>query len=236
MLNIKGFFKNILVDKPSLKEAVVRRSYSQCGEDLIIDYLFRLKKVETPTYIDIGANDPYYLSNTAFFYEKGLKGVCVDPDPHFKNLFSQYRHRDLFVQAGVAGCKDTLPFYIMSDNTLNTFSVDELTILKNAGHTIIKELSIPVYTLHDVISTHCNGIFPDLLSLDVEGLDKDILFSYDFTKNGPKVICVEMTEYSPKGTGKKRIDIYNYLCDAGYIEYASTYLNGIFVKEDFWLA
>ena len=37
-------------------------SYSQCSEDLIVRYIFNLRGISKPTYLDIGANDPFYIS------------------------------------------------------------------------------------------------------------------------------------------------------------------------------
>ena len=48
-----------------------KKSFSQCGEDLIVDYVFKARGVGRPSYLDIGAHHPYWLSNTALFYERG---------------------------------------------------------------------------------------------------------------------------------------------------------------------
>lgn len=50
-----------------------QKSYSQCGEDIIINFLLRRLGLDSSSifYIDIGAHHPYYLSNTAFFMKKG---------------------------------------------------------------------------------------------------------------------------------------------------------------------
>ncbi|MFM6249337.1 MAG: hypothetical protein ACKPEQ_09345, partial [Dolichospermum sp.] len=56
-------------------------SYSQCGEDLIINFIFNNLGIINPSYLDIGAHHPTYLSNTYSFYRKGCQGVCVEPDP-----------------------------------------------------------------------------------------------------------------------------------------------------------
>jgi glycosyltransferase involved in cell wall biosynthesis len=58
-------------------------SYSQCGEDIIIDFLLTWLKIKNPTYLDIGANDPVKLSNTYYFYKKGSRGVLIEPDSIF---------------------------------------------------------------------------------------------------------------------------------------------------------
>ena len=46
-------------------------SFSQCGEDLIVNYIFNLRGISLPSYLDIGANHPYFISNTALFHKKG---------------------------------------------------------------------------------------------------------------------------------------------------------------------
>ncbi len=57
-------------------------SYSQCGEDIIVDYIFKAIGINKPSYIDIGAHDPHYLNNTYIFSKKGCKGINIEPDPY----------------------------------------------------------------------------------------------------------------------------------------------------------
>jgi hypothetical protein len=35
-----------------------KKSYSQCGDDLILDFAFDILGIAKPTYLDIGAHDP----------------------------------------------------------------------------------------------------------------------------------------------------------------------------------
>ena len=46
-------------------------SYAQSGEDLILAHLFYKLNIAKPTYLDIGANHPSFISNTYFFYLRG---------------------------------------------------------------------------------------------------------------------------------------------------------------------
>ena len=57
------------------------KSYAQCAEDLIIRFAFDQMGIRKPVYLDIGAHDPIFLSNTYLFYKKGSRGVCVEPNP-----------------------------------------------------------------------------------------------------------------------------------------------------------
>ena len=61
-----------------------------------------------------------------------------------------------------------------------------------------------------------------------------ILRTIDFSKGGPKVICVEAAEYSPRGSGARRATLIEFLVSHNYYEYANTNLNAIMVERDFW--
>ena len=54
----------------------LKNSYSQCGEDLIVEFILNGLKIKHPTYMDIGAHHPFYLSNTALFTQKAIQ-ECV---------------------------------------------------------------------------------------------------------------------------------------------------------------
>ena len=94
-------------------------SYSQCGEDIILDYL--LKHKEHGTYVDIGANDPRVFSNTYFFYKKGWSGVVVEPNEEKLRLFKFFRRRDTRVQVAIDK-EGIMTLYKFKEDPLNTIS------------------------------------------------------------------------------------------------------------------
>lgn len=220
--------------KKKIKNINYKKSYSQCGEDVIIDYIFSLRKVQNPTYIDIGAHHPFYLSNTALFYEKGSRGINIEANPMLINAFQKNRPEDINLNVGIGSKAGIMDFYVMEDNTLSTFSKDECDNLQQLGKKFNKIVSVEITTIPSILAQFSKGEFPDFLSLDVEGFDFDILKTIDFNKNFPKVICVEAAEYSPIGAGKRRNELINFLIDNGYYEYANTNLNAIMVKNEFW--
>ena len=56
-------------------------SYAQNFEDIM---LYRaLKHVQSGFYIDIGAYDPVIHSVSLAFYERGWRGIHVEPNPHY---------------------------------------------------------------------------------------------------------------------------------------------------------
>lgn len=72
---------------------------------------------------------------------------------------------------------------------------------------------------------------PELLSLDVEGLDLVILKSLDFDRWSPKVICVETILFTEQRVIKKHQPIIDLLAEKGYFCYADTSINSIFVLK-----
>ena len=210
-------------------------SYSQCGEDLIVNYIFSLRGIRLPTYLDIGANDPYFLSNTAFFYRKGCRGINIEANPQLIAKLRRYRPQDINLNLGVGHSEGEMDFYILSDPTLSSFSKEETTQATASGNIKVEAIKrIKLTTIEKVIDEYNKGIFPDFLSIDVEGMDLDILHSIPFNRFWPKVICAEAAEYSPIGAGERKNELINFLVSKGYYEYANTNLNAIMVKNEFW--
>lgn len=212
-----------------------KKSYAQSGEDLIIKYIFDCLNISTPTYLDIGAHHPFYLSNTALFYENGSVGVNIEPDPNLFINFKKFRKKDINLNIGVSDHENVLDFYIISTPTLNTFSKEEAEKYSIEGnYKILKTKKIKVDTLTSIIHNYCNGIFPDILSVDAEGVDELIIKSINFINNSPKVICIETISFSTKGRGIKNNMLIKYLTKNGYLVYADTNINTIFVRQDIW--
>jgi FkbM family methyltransferase len=216
-----------------LSQAEGQVSYSQCGEDLIVSYIFQQLNKSNFTYLDIGAHHPKILSNTYSFYKSGIRGVCVEPDPYLYKIFKEERPEDICLNIGVGvSNKKEADFYIMSEKGINTFSKDEAEKIESQGKYFIEKIiKIPLININEVIEKYFdNG--PDFISLDVEGLDFEILKTFNFEKYKPDVFCIETIEYDNKGKGKKRTKIIEYMKQKGYSVYADTYINTIFVKSN----
>lgn len=233
MKKIKFFIKDSL-SFFSKYNPYAKLSYSQCGEDLIVQYIFNLRKVLKPTYLDIGANHPYSISNTALFYKKGCRGINIEANPKLLNLYKFHRSGDINLNIGISNKESELDFYIMTDNTLSTFSSSEADEMIRNGKEVKEVKKIKLITISKVLDNYFDGVFPDFLSIDVEGMDLQILRTINFEKSSPKVICVEAANYSSNGSGSRRDDLIEFLISSGYYEYANTNLNAIMVKKEFW--
>ena len=236
MLIIKKILKAILGKILFLQKIVYKKaSYAQNGEDLIIRFLFNSLGKKKPSYLDIGAHQPYYISNTALLYHNGSRGINIEPDPILFAGIKRARKKDINLNCGVGDREGLMDFYVINIPTLNTFSKTEAdSYSKQGDYRVIKKIPVEVKTLNSILNDHFNGKFPDLLSLDVEGMDEAIIRSIDYKGSRPTVICVETISFSNSRNGIKNISLVDFLESRGYMVYANTYINTIFVLKDKW--
>jgi FkbM family methyltransferase len=207
-----------------------RLSFSQQGEDLVLyhvlhDYL----RLDAPTYLDIGAADPVRANNTYLLHTTGSRGVLVEPNPTFAAKLRAYRPNDRVVEAGV-GVSDVAAadyYVIQGQPELNTFSAEQVERLRRrAGHEVVeKVLPMPLIGINRIIAEQL-GRAPDLLSIDIEGMDLDILRTLDFDRFRPGVICAETLVV---GTVELSAEIPTFLGAKGYVLRGGSFVNSVFV-------
>lgn len=212
-----------------------QRTYSQLGEDLIIRSIFNALKVENPSYLDIGAHHPTHLSNTHLLYSTGSAGVCVEPDPILYQQIKATRKRDICLNIGIGiDTTDQADFFVVEPSVLNTFSKEEVERSERSGNLKIKKIiKIPLLNVNEIIIQYFQKT-PNLISIDVEGLDLKIVQSFDFSNHRPDVFCIETLVFGGNYSEIKIKEINNHMIENGYFLYADTFINSIFVNKDAW--
>jgi FkbM family methyltransferase len=224
--------------RPAYPEAArpwMQASFAQTGEDRIIAFLFReILGVRSPTYLDVGAYHPFHLSNTALLNLSGCRGINVEPDPVSFAAFRRHRPGDVNLNVGVGAEPGRLTFYRMSTPTLNTFSREDAERIDGEGtYRIAGTTDVEVRTVADILAEHWQGC-PDLLSLDVEGGDVAILRTMPDWPDRPTVVCAETLSFAELGTETKVDEVSSVLDGLGYVPYAETYINTVFVLKERW--
>lgn len=237
-MKINNFFKkikNIFSVEITAVDQFRKASYSQSGEDLIVKFVFDCLGISKPSYLDVGAHHPHYISNTALFYENGSRGINIEPDPSLFNEFLLHRKDDINLNVGISNINEELDFYVISTPTLNTFSEEEAEKYSEQGdYNIIRTEKIEVKTLDFILNKYANNVFPQFLSIDAEGVDELIIKAINFENNYPIVICIETITFSNTGNGIKNKSLISFIESKGYMIYADTNINIIFVKENLW--
>lgn len=207
---------------------------SQAGEDQLIRYLFySCLGIDKPSYLDIGANHPFACNNTFYFYSRGSKGVCMEPDPSFYTLLKKYRKRDTVLQAGVGLSNTTgADLYVFPGkySGWNTFSAEEAAMrVSESGVKYHQVIKVPLININDVIEKYFETP-PHFISIDVEGLDLQILQTLDFDRFKPAVICVESITFSVNNQETKIPEIADFMESKGYFAFGDTHVNTIYCR------
>lgn len=210
-----------------------RKSFSQFGEDLIIEKALNILKEKNISYLDIGANHPYLISNSYYFYRKGATGTLIEPDPLLYENLKKKRPYDNILNCGVGFDEKikTAKLYIMDNPVLNTFSLEEAKRMeKNTVYKIVKDINVELIPINFILEDMKN--FPSFISIDVEGLDYEILSSLDTQKYRPGLIVAETLTFDPNTGGEKIDKIIELMLRKKYKVFADTRLNTIFIDEN----
>lgn len=198
------------------------RSYSQFGEDLVIDAL--LGCPSEGVYVDVGANDPEILSNTCRFYERGWRGINVEPNSELLDELRRRRPEDINLNLGISAETGELVFYRMEPATLSTFDSSAMRDnLAHSGARLAEEVRVAVEPLRCTFEKHLGGRAIDFLSVDTEGLDLQILQSNDWLAYRPRLVLVEVAWQAG--------EIVAFLREQGYSLMWSNGVNGIFADD-----
>ena len=237
LANFENTLWNIIKEKDKVQEELSKyESYSQAGEDKIIEFILSYlgEKNIGLSYLDIGCNDYKSLSNSYALYKKGVRGVLIDANPIYIDEIKMYRPEDIVLNCGI-GAKNSekMKFYILNTPGLDSFDLESIKEAQRQTPwiKIVDEIEVPVYTLDEIYEKYFASV-PTIVSLDVEGLEMDILKSTNFEKYRPYIFIIETIEYREKiSVTNKRNDIINLMFENDYIEYAFTGVNSIFIDK-----
>lgn len=216
-------FKNNNLNGYSLK------SYSQEGEDMILRRIF--EKQKNGFYVDVGAHHPFRFSNTFYFYKQGWRGINIDAMPSSMDLFKKNRPNDINLEVPVGNSDQVLTYFSFNEPALNGFS-EELSRERNGknGYFIKQEIRMKTSKLSSLLDEYLpKDKEIDFLSIDVEGLDFDILKSNNWLKYKPKCILIEILTSSLHEIEKNEITLF--LKENGYVMYAKAVNTIFFMRQ-----
>lgn len=215
---------------PAAPDETARESFAQCGEDLVVAYLFDALGIDKGFYLDIGANHPSRSNNTLLFHKRGWRGVNIDPLPENIALFRIARPEDMNIQAGIGEESGSKDFFRIHPDTLSTFNRQAAETYSAQGHEITAVTTIEVLSPSDLVAKHGIPPAPDLLSIDVEGDELAIITGLIDAGVRPKVMICETVFYArTMKESRKNERLIAAIRDFGYQVYADTYVNTVFV-------
>lgn len=225
-MQVLGRIKRLLRGDPNLKP---RLCYAQDGEDLILDRL--LDGQQAGFYVDVGAHHPLRFSNTYLFYLRGWRGINIDAEPGSMRPFRRYRSRDINVECGVAAQPGRLPYYRFDEPALNTFDQAEASLKDRPPYRLMEQVDLAVRRLDDLLTEYLpigQGI--DFLTIDVEGKDREVLESNNWSRFRPRFVLAETLRSDMLNLSS--CPVVQFLADQGYKPVAKAYNTSFFARVD----
>jgi FkbM family methyltransferase len=207
-------------------------SYSQEGEDRVLSRFIGIQ--EKGFYVDIGAHHPQRFSNTYHFYLNGWSGINIDAMPGSMDEFKKLRSRDVNLEAAISDQKANLTYYEFNETALNGFSKELSDQRDGLGdYKVIATHQIETFTLAEILDEHLPaGQVIDFMSVDVEGLDLQVLKSNDWRKYRPRFVLAESLQTTESIDSLKDSDVYAWMTSCGYHLCAKLFFTTIFERDE----
>jgi FkbM family methyltransferase len=209
----------------------LQEQYGQLGEDLILEgvlkswFAHRSLPLQQVRYLEVGANHPIQTSNTYLFGRKwGGRGVLVEANPDLVEALMQVRGQDRVLNFAVVppGFPQRVRINISAHSELSSLDAGHVKSFGALGQ-IDRVVEVESVTLDELLD-HC---FPEglhLLSIDIEGLDLEVIRHSQFHRR-PVFIVTEPSRHYHAGA---EAAFRHVMAEKGYVEVARTDYNLIF--------
>jgi FkbM family methyltransferase len=179
---------------------------SQVGQDAWVHSVVGDKR--NGYFIELGASDGLYLSNT-YFFEKTLNwnGICIEPNPTFHTKLQENRNCHIAHNC-VSSENDKEVEFSLCGHASGTLATAGPFTLSN------ETIRIKTKTLDSILAQFNAPQRIDYLSLDVEGHELEILKNFPFDKYQFNCITVEHNE--PHTGPAMQQDLRTLLTTNGY--------------------
>jgi FkbM family methyltransferase len=205
---------------------MIEKSYSQFGEDLLIEKIF--PKGYKGICVDVGATDGIGMSNTYGFEKSGWLSICVEANPEMARSLQENRQYGYWYAIGKDDL-DSVSFNVVNLGGSNETAVSALEIdqrllndHKNMDP-VIRQVEVPMRKLDTLLDEiGFNGLI-DFLSIDTEGTELDVLRGFNIQKWSPKLFVIENNYNDPM--------IEAYLNGFGYVKIIRNVVNDFYIKS-----
>lgn len=171
-------------------EAGPRLYYTRNFEDVMLQRVFA--DVAQGCYVDVGASAPVWDSNTYALYRLGWRGLAVEP-LDYAALWRSERPDDVFVQAAAGDVEGELTLHVYNQaQQISTASPETRALWAQRQIRPDAQRTVPVHRLSALWDRHFPaGREVHVLSVDVEGMERQVLLGLDWARHRPWLVLVE---------------------------------------------
>jgi len=165
-------------------------SYSQNFEDVM---LWRaLRHIKKGFYIDVGAQDPVNDSVSKAFYERGWRGIHIEPVPEYAALLRKDRPDETVLEIALADVDGEIELNVIPNTGLSNVIDVSAQYLPIAPDISSQRIKVMALTLKSALAS-LGKKDVHWLKIDVEGLEEKVLKGWDSQVLRPWIIVVEAT-------------------------------------------
>jgi FkbM family methyltransferase len=195
--------------------------FGQEGEDAVLAGLIDLEGNSEGFFVDVGAHHPTRFSNTWRFYRCGWRGINIDPTPGSMEPFRELRPEDINLEVGISRVAAKRKFFCYNEPALNGIDNDRREELKETHYRLERVIDIETLPLSEILRRHEERFAsPNFLTIDVEGLEIEVLSSLDFKRHAFDFILIE--QRLPDLATLNESAIWKYMTARGYKAVACT--------------
>ena len=210
-------------------------SFAQEGEDIVLSRLFGMvDRTTNGFYVDVGAHHPSRYSNTYYFYLRNWTGINIDAMPGSMASFRVTRPKDINLEVAISDVEQLLTYYEFNEPALNGFC-EELARQRDKylHFKLVSTRQIETRRLSQILEQHIKTSCPiDFLTVDVEGLDIEVLKSNDWSKFRPKLVLAEDVNAATVQDACKS-EVAKYMFEQGYELLSKTALTLFFAAPEY---
>lgn len=189
---------------------------------------------EKKRIVDIGANDGKSFSNSYPLLKRGWEGLLVEANPNHIPTIERNLAGSEFTIEHCAITPEKQEFvYLRLDNVTqlnlraSIRSDDGKWVRDNLSDTKIK---VSAHTIESLLDRHPEYVDSDVLTIDIEGLDSDVLMSIP-AKFKPEIIIAEI-DFEDIQKAHKKLE---NMIERGYVLIARIGCNEIYINKDSYL-
>ena len=180
-------------------------------------------------YIDVGAAHPLHENDTKALYDRGWRGINIEPNATFYRELAAERPGDRNINAAVSDAPGQLIYHEVIGTGLSTCDPEEAGRAAAKGFEVVRH-AIEAVSLRQVLDDAAPPAI-DLLKVDVEGFELKVLASNDWRRFRPRMIVAEAT--FPESPCRRPDLVTPYLAEQGYRRVYFDGLNDFYVERDF---
>ena len=192
------------------------------------------------TFVEVGANDGVYVSNTWGPAAKGWRGIMVEPVPELARQceVNHRRHPNVTVVHSAVGPPLVSQIEIHVAGALSTASPEVFSEYGGLdwarGQLTGARTTVPCVTLDSLLTDMDVDSGFDLLVVDVEGFEKQVFEGFDLNRWKPLMMIVELTD-SHQTLRSRAFDdaqLQDFIVENGYAIVYKDSANTVFVRQD----